>query len=93
MGSTSVHSEVQPPCDAGVCAPGRALSGLHRASTRPPGRRIYAETVAARRLIIVMLALLVLSSVAAALVPIDREALRDTSTSDHLGVRRARRGS
>jgi len=36
--------------------------------------------VAARRLIMIMLALLVLSSVAAALVPIDREALRDTST-------------
>ena len=63
----------------GVCAPGRALSGLDRASTR--GRRIYAEAVAARRLIIIMLALLVLSSVAAALVPIDREALRDTSTN------------
>lgn len=37
--------------------------------------------MAARRLIIFMLALLVLSSVAAALVPIDREALRDTSTT------------
>jgi hypothetical protein len=36
--------------------------------------------VAARRLILIMLALLVLSSVAAALVPIDREALRDTAT-------------
>ena len=64
----------------GVCAPWtsaeRAPSGVHP----PPGRRIYAETVAARRLIIIMLALLVLSSVAAALVPIDREALRDTPT-------------
>ena len=54
----------------------RTPSGVHP----PPGRRIYAETVAARRLIIIMLALLVLSSVAAALVPIDREALRDTPT-------------
>lgn len=50
-------------------------------SVHPPAeRRIYAEPVAARRLIIIMLALLVLSSVAAALVPIDREALRDTPT-------------
>jgi hypothetical protein len=37
--------------------------------------------VAARRLIVFMLALLVLSSVAAALVPIDREALRGGSTT------------
>lgn len=63
---------------------------LDRASSRPPAtpaRRgvsrasIYAARVAARRLIIFMLALLVLSSVAAALVPIDRETLRDTSTT------------
>ena len=79
MGSTSVHSGVQPPCDGAALRPWtsaeRAPSGVHP----PPGRRIYAETVA-RRLIIIMLALLVLSSVAAALVPIDREALRDTPT-------------
>lgn len=37
--------------------------------------------MAARRLILIMLALLVLSSIAAALVPIDRAALRDTSTT------------
>lgn len=78
---------------AGIRRPRAGDEAIHRTSTpshpagaerrrtggRPPG--LYAPPVAARRLIILMLALLVASSVAAALVPVDPDRLRDTSTT------------